>query len=42
MQKKKIIMIDFMRSSFGVRKTVGYAKIYKSIEDAKACEADPF
>ena len=34
-------MIDFMRSSFGARKTVGYAKIYKSIEDAKAGEADP-
>jgi small subunit ribosomal protein S24e len=39
--KKETIMIDFMRSSFGVRKTVGYAKIYKSIEDAKAGEADP-
>ena len=39
--KKETIMIDFMRSSFGARKTVGYAKIYKSIEDAKAGEADP-
>jgi small subunit ribosomal protein S24e len=39
--KKETIMIDFMQSSFGARKTIGYAKIYKSIEDAKACEADP-
>jgi small subunit ribosomal protein S24e len=39
--KKETIMVDFMRSSFGTRKTVGYAKIYKSIEDAKAGEADP-
>ncbi|VVB61573.1 30S ribosomal protein S24e [uncultured archaeon] len=39
--KKETIMVDFMRSSFGARKTVGYAKIYKSIEDAKAGEADP-
>jgi small subunit ribosomal protein S24e len=39
--KKETVMIDFMRSSFGVRKTIGYAKIYKSIEDAKAGEADP-
>jgi small subunit ribosomal protein S24e len=39
--KKETIMIDFMRSSFGARKTVGYAKIYQSIENAKAGEADP-
>ena len=38
--KKETIMIDFMRSSFGTRKTVGYAKIYQSVEDAKAGEAD--
>jgi small subunit ribosomal protein S24e len=39
--KKETIMVDFMRSSFGARKTIGYAKVYKSIEDAKAGEADP-
>jgi len=39
--KKEAIMIDFMRSSFGERKTVGYAKIYGSVEAAKAGEADP-
>jgi small subunit ribosomal protein S24e len=39
--KKETIMIDFMRSSFGERKTVGYAKIYGSVEAAKAGEADP-
>jgi len=38
--KKETIMVDFMRSSFGTRKTVGYAKIYKSVEEAKASEAD--
>jgi small subunit ribosomal protein S24e len=39
--KKETIMIDFMRSSFGARKTIGYAKIYKTIEDVKAGEIDP-
>ncbi len=39
--KKETIMVDAMHSSFGSRKTVGYAKIYHSIEDAKAREADP-
>ncbi len=39
--KKESIMVDAMHSSFGSRKTIGYAKIYKSIEDAKAREADP-
>jgi small subunit ribosomal protein S24e len=39
--KKENIMVNYMRSSFGSRKTVGYAKIYKSIEDAKKSEADP-
>ena len=39
--KKETVMVNYMRSSFGTRKTIGYAKIYKSIEDAKAAEADP-
>ena len=39
--KKETIMVDSMHSSFGSRKTIGYAKVYKSIEDAKAGEADP-
>ena len=38
--KKETIMLDFMHAHFGTRKTVGYAKIYKSVEDAKAGEAD--
>ena len=38
--KKEAIMLDFMHANFGTRKTVGYAKIYKSVEDAKAGEAD--
>ena len=39
--KKETVMVDMMRSSFGSRKTIGYAKVYKSVEDAKAGEADP-
>jgi small subunit ribosomal protein S24e len=39
--KKETIMVDHMKSSFGSRKTIGYAKVYKSVEDAKAGEADP-
>ena len=39
--KKENIMINDMHSSFGTRKTIGYAKIYSSIEDAKKGEADP-
>jgi len=39
--KKETIMVNDMHSSFGSRKTIGYAKIYKSIEDAKKGEADP-
>jgi small subunit ribosomal protein S24e len=39
--KKETIMIDMMHSRFGERITVGYAKIYKSVEDAKVGEADP-
>jgi small subunit ribosomal protein S24e len=39
--KKEAVMVDGMHSSFGARKTIGYAKVYKSIEDAKAGEADP-
>jgi small subunit ribosomal protein S24e len=39
--KKEAVMVDSMHSSFGARKTIGYAKIYKSIEDAKSGEADP-
>ncbi|KYK21312.1 hypothetical protein AYK25_08350 [Thermoplasmatales archaeon SM1-50] len=38
--KKEAIIVDSMHSSFGSRKTIGYAKIYKSIEDAKAGEVD--
>ncbi|MCU0850219.1 MAG: 30S ribosomal protein S24e [Candidatus Thermoplasmatota archaeon] len=39
--KKECIMVNDMHSSFGIRKTIGYAKIYKSIEDAKKSESDP-
>ena len=39
--KRETVLVDFMRSSFGSQKTIGYAKIYKSIEDAKASESDP-
>ena len=39
--KKETVMVNYMHSSFGSRKTIGYAKVYKSIEEAKAGEADP-
>ena len=39
--KKETVMIDFMRSHFGERKTIGYAKIYKTVEEAKKYEQDP-
>lgn len=39
--KKETVIVDFMRSHFGAQKTVGYAKIYASLEAAKAGEADP-
>ena len=39
--KKENVVIDRMRSSFGMRTTLGYAKVYNSPVDAKAAEADP-
>jgi len=39
--KKEAVMIDHMHSHFGARKTIGYAKIYKTVEDAKKIEGDP-
>ena len=39
--KKENVVIDRMRSSFGMRTTVGYAKVYQSPADARAAEADP-
>jgi small subunit ribosomal protein S24e len=39
--KKENVVIDHMRSAFGTRTTLGYAKIYNSPADAKAAEADP-
>ncbi|MBN1281090.1 MAG: 30S ribosomal protein S24e [Candidatus Thermoplasmatota archaeon] len=38
--KKENIMVSFMHSHFGARTTVGYAKIYGSVEAAKAGEVD--
>ena len=36
--KKENIMINHMKASFGNTETIGYAKVYKSIEAAKASE----
>jgi small subunit ribosomal protein S24e len=33
--KKEKIMVDHMTSDFGIQNTVGYAKVYSSIEKAK-------
>ncbi len=39
--KKENVIIDHMRSTFGMRTTTGYAKVYTSPADAKAAERDP-
>ncbi len=36
--KKEHVLVDFMRSSFGLRETNGYAKVYSSGEQAKKGE----
>ena len=36
--KKSLVIIDYIRPSFGMAISSGYAKIYKSIEDAKKIE----
>ena len=33
--KKENVMVNFLRSSFGMTKTEGYAKIYKSMKETK-------
>ena len=38
--KKENIMINYMKSSFGTTDTLGYAKVYKSLKEAKAGERD--
>jgi len=38
--KKENIMINYMKSSFGSTTTEGYAKVYKSLEEAKKGEND--
>ncbi|MFW6121521.1 MAG: 30S ribosomal protein S24e [Petrotogales bacterium] len=36
--KKENIMINYMKASFGITDTIGYAKVYNSIKEAKAYE----
>ena len=38
--KKENIMINYMKSSFGITETLGYAKVYKSLKEAKDGERD--
>lgn len=38
--KKENIMINYMKASFGKTETLGYARIYKSVDEAKARERD--
>lgn len=38
--KKENIMINYMKSSFGKSETVGYARIYNSIDEAKKREKE--
>jgi small subunit ribosomal protein S24e len=39
--KKEFVILDWARSDFGRTRTVGYAKIYKSKEDALKIERKP-
>jgi small subunit ribosomal protein S24e len=36
--KKENIIINYMKSDFGIPETLGYAKIYKSLEEARRGE----
>jgi small subunit ribosomal protein S24e len=38
--KKENVMVNHMTSTFGVQETVGYAKVYTSVDQAKAEEPD--
>jgi len=38
--KKENIMINYMKSNFGKSETIGYARVYKSIEEAKKHEKE--
>ncbi len=38
--KKENIMISYMKSSFGITETLGYAKVYKSLKEAKDGERE--
>ena len=38
--KKENVVIEFIDTEFGKMKTHGYAKIYPSVEIAKACETN--
>lgn len=38
--KKENVVIDHLRTEYGKNSTFGYAKIYKSVEDAKKLESE--
>ena len=38
--KKENIIVNFMKSSFGLHETVGYAKVYKNVKEAQQAESD--
>jgi len=37
-EKKENMIIDYIRSHFGSQRSIGYAKVYKSLDDAKKIE----
>ncbi len=39
-EKTGNIIIDYIRSHFGSQKSIGYAKVYKSLDDAKKIEPE--
>ncbi len=37
---KENVIIDFMKSQYGKEETIGYAKVYKTVESAKSTESE--
>ena len=40
-KNKKLVILDYLKSSFGTNESKGYAKVYRSEEAAKKYETEP-
>lgn len=38
--KKDLVIVDYIKPKFGIQQSAGYAKIYKTIDDAKKIERE--